>query len=271
MTRPGVLDTTHGVIAGRNPAMFTHRNLIDTAKFEQFLAEHARYVSIADALAGKGDALTLDDSTATAAEAARLARKHGHEVTLFVNGHNIVANEPYFFSRLALALDTATNERVVFEGSEHDVTPGPARARFRKMLKTRIAKLGTEEERQLFVNELAALLGSNIDDLPEHLRPLTRDELVELRDLGVEIHNHGWTHVRIGALDADAHAADIARGREWLRDELGVDAHLFAVPNGDALPLWRSSPHYSMWLLLDDAWPCGEVGPGVINRRTLDF
>jgi len=271
VTSGGLIDCTHGIVADHNATLFTHRNLLHAAKFERFLERHAPYVSIVDALQGNGDALTIDDSTVTAADAARLARRHGHAVTLFVNGYNVMANEPYFFSRMALALDTATAEQVWFDGTEYTLASTASKAYFRAAVKRRLARLGSEEERQSLVRALAQLMGGDVDEVPAHLRPLTLAELQELRDSGVDLQSHGWTHVRVGALDADAHAADIGRNYDWLREELGVDAHMFAVPNGDGLPLWPSSPYYSLWLLLDGSRPYGEVAPGVFNRRTLDF
>jgi hypothetical protein len=271
VTKAGVIETTHGVVAGHDAKLFTHRNLLDAEKLAHLLERHPPYVSIVDALRGKGNAFTIDDSTVAAADAARLARSHGHAVTLFVNGYNVTANEPYFFSRMALALDTATADQVMFDGTRYALTSMTAKEDFRSVVKRHLARIGSEEQRQSFVREFAELIGGNIDDVPAHLKPLTLRELEALRDYGVDLQNHGWTHVRVGALDADAHAADIGQNREWMRRKLDVDAYIFAVPNGDGFPLWPSSPHYSIWLLLDGSRPYGEVAPGVHNRLDLDF
>ncbi|HEY6138624.1 MAG TPA: polysaccharide deacetylase family protein [Thermoanaerobaculia bacterium] len=264
------IDATHGVVANADAGSLVHRQLLDAERFAAFLQARPRYVSVRDALAGKGDALTIDDATAAAADAARLARRYGHEVTLFVNGYNVESGAPYFFSRLAHALDTAKAERIRFAGTDYPLTSHPAKLRFRRAVKETLARIGSEDARQELVAEIVRLAAGETTISPP-LRALTLDELRELLDLGVELHNHGWTHVRVGALPPDEHAADIARGREWLRRSLGCDSDIFAVPNGDGLPPWPSSPHYSIWLLLEDRWGYGEIAPAVYNRRTLWF
>src|SRR5262245_51689881 len=230
------VDTTHGAVAAASPALFAHRNLLDLGGLETFLRRRARpYVPLAACLRGEGDAFTLDDSTRAAADAARLARRLGHAVTLFINGWNIQHATPYFFSRLNVALDNASVPLVRFRGAHHDLQGPGGKERFRALVKSRLARLGAEQDRQDLVSEVARRLG--VEDLlvPDHLRPLTLAELKQLAAEGVDIQNHGWTHVQAGALPLPAHAADIRAGREWLRMHVGSEADAFAVPNGDGL------------------------------------
>jgi hypothetical protein len=244
--------------------------LVDADRFVNHLRNRKHvYVPLEACLRGEGDALTIDDSTVAAMQAVQLARAHGHAVSLFLNGYNISARVPYFFSRLSAALDAATAEAVAYEGDQHDLRTPAAKRRFRALVKRRLVQLGSDQDRQGFVSEIARLLGIKDIVVPPWLQPMTSEDVKELAADGVDIQNHGWTHVLVGALAPDDYAANIRQGREWLRDVCGAKADLFAVPNGDALPLWQGSPHYSAWLMLDGKRPPGQLGPGLFNRRTL--
>ena len=97
---------THGVVRDRNSGLFCHRPFHDWEKLNQHLASRPeKYVSLADALKGCGDALTIDDATEAAKEAAQLAIGHGHAITLFVNPAQVEAGRPYFFHQLNFLLD----------------------------------------------------------------------------------------------------------------------------------------------------------------------
>ena len=267
-----IIDTTHGAVAGASRSHFVHRNLLDLDRLETFLCARARpYVPLEACLRGEGDAFTLDDSTVAAAVAARLARQLGHAVTLFINGWNIEQAKPYFFSRLNVALDNACARPVIFRGISHDLRSAPGKQRFRAFVKSRLARMGAEADRQDLVTEVGRLLGVSDLSVPDYLKPLAVAELKALAGDGVDIQNHGWTHVQIGALPLAAHAADIRAGRDWLELQLGTDAGLFAVPNGDGLPPAPGFGSCRAWFLLDARRPAGPCGPGLINRRTLNL
>jgi hypothetical protein len=264
------IDTTHGIVENADAALFVHRNLLDSATFEQHLRTRPQaYHPLRSVLAGEGTALTLDDSTLAAANAAKMARRLGHAVTLFINGFHIAEGRPYFFSRLNVALDLTDMAVVNYEGTCWDLSERTGKEQFRKTVKKRLAAVGNESERDDVVTQIAALLGQKADRVPDHLRVISHDELRELVRLGIDIQNHGWTHSRVGSLSPEAHAEDIRKGREWLRATCGVEADLYAVPNGDGLPPGTGLQNCRAWFLLDDSKPGGEVSPGVYGRRTL--
>jgi hypothetical protein len=273
VTRPDThrfIDTIHGVIAGADGARFTHGGLIDTERLVAQLRERERpYVPLAASLRGEGASLTIDDSTVAARDAARLARQHGHAVTLFLNGYNISERVPYHFSRLSAVLDSTELTSVYYEGYDHDLQTTSAKQRFRSLIKRRIDQIGADPDRQNFVSEIAVLLGVGETAVPRWLAPITIEDVRELAGSGVDIQNHGWTHTLVGALPPEEYAANIRRGRDWLCEVCGTKADFFAVPNGDGLPLWETSPHYSAWILLDPRRPFGELAPGVYNRGML--
>lgn len=264
------IDTTHGIVQNANQALFVHRNLLDSAMFEEHLRGREQpYDPLQSVVKGTGTALTLDDSTRAAADAAKLARRLGHAVTLFINGFHIAEGRPYFFSRLNVVLDTTDMAAVDYDGICWTLSERIGKERFRKVVKKRLAAIGDENQRDEVVTEIAELLGRKDASVPDHLRVITLDELRELVQIGVDIQNHGWTHSRVGAMSATAHAEDIRKGREWLRRTCGIEADLYAVPNGDGLPTDGQFRHCRAWFLLDDSRPYGEVFPGVFGRRTL--
>ena len=265
-----IIDTTHGVVPGTHPELFVHRNLLDTSRFAAYLrGRKPAYVPLSACLRGEGDALTIDDSTAAAADAARLAREHGHAVTLFVNGYNIAEGKCYHFSRLDAALDATEMGSVVYEGSPYGLRIAKATHEFRAHVKRNLLQLGSERQRESHVSDIGRLLGIDEIIVPPFLRPIRSADLIDLAADGVDIQNHGWTHTTVGAAPFDEYAADIRRGRDWLQVTCGAHADLFAVPNGDGLPLWHASRDYRAWFLLDHRRPMGMLAPGLYNRRTL--
>src|SRR5581483_468258 len=106
-----------------------------------------KYVPIDAALAGQGDALTIDDATFAGKHAAELARGHGHAVTLFVNPYHVTLARPYFFHRLSAMLDATAAAAVEFNGQRFALDGVAAREAFRETVKRRLCALALESER----------------------------------------------------------------------------------------------------------------------------
>ena len=264
------IDAIHGVVAYPSNKKFVDRNLLDTEGFTDYLRKRTRpYCPLASAISGGGDALTLDDSTVAAAEAARLACCLGHAVTLFVNGYNIVMKKPYLLSRLNVLLDNTNLQTVRFEGQVWNISDLGGKQGFRRLVKSRLVRMRTEHARDQFVTAIGRLLYQEDICVPSYLQVITETELRELKSVGVDIQNHGWTHAPAASLTSETHSENIRRGREWLRHACSVEAEYYAVPNGNGLPPCEHSPHYSAWFLLDDRWPPGEIFPGVFSRTNL--
>lgn len=267
-----IIHASHGVAAKASSDLFIHRNLLSIERFCDYLRALRRpYVSLPAALRNEGPALTLDDSTVAAADAALLARRYGHQVSLFVNAFNIERNCPYFFSRLNVALDTATVRRVNYGGGIYELKDLEGKRRFRRRIKSDLAALSTETQRQDYVTEVVRILGLNAISVPRHLAPISVDEVKGLLREGVDIQNHGWSHIQAGTLSPSLQAEDIRRGRYWLMKTFGIEAEFFAVPNGDGLPSTSAAGNYKAWFLLDDKRPPGRIGPDLYNRSNLSI
>ncbi len=258
----------HGVADGIDPGRFAFRNLLDTGAFSAFLSTTPPMVPLAGALAGNGTALTIDDATRAGAAAARLARSAGHAVTLFVNAAPVASGTPHFFLLLNSLLDRLDGTPVVFDGRTYQVQTMRGKQALRAVLKEPMRSLTAEHQRLEFVRQLGADWGAGDLDVPAHFATLTLPELASLRDLGVDIQNHGWSHAHHAALTPLDSAGEIKRGREWLRAELGADARWFAVPFGDSLP-HNVATDCDAWLTLNGAWQTGWIAPSVFNREEL--
>src|SRR5947209_2935477 len=92
-----VIHLIHGCALLRQNEQQSDRNYVEMIVLRRFLASRVGKYSSFEASMGN-ISLTVDDSTVGAALACRMAREMGHEVTLFVNPHQIITEAPYFFS-----------------------------------------------------------------------------------------------------------------------------------------------------------------------------
>ncbi|HVU39307.1 MAG TPA: polysaccharide deacetylase family protein [Opitutales bacterium] len=263
--------TMHGVVAGLEPDTCAHRGLFEPAQFVKHLrSRKTPYVELAAALRGEGDALTIDDATFTACDAAALAREHGHHVTLFINPGNVAAGETYFFVLLNLVLDRTTLPRLTLGGRDFPLRTTAERRELREYFKRRLLTLAGEADRRELVHAAARQLGVADLSVPRPLQTVGVDVLRELGRRQVNIANHGWTHGSVGALPADHIKQEIIRGREWINRELGQPALAYAVPFGQALPPFSANAKiYEIWLTSHELLHDGFIGPHVFNRTTL--
>lgn len=260
----------HGIAPVVDAERFLSRNLVGARRLEQFLAGRQRFVSLDDAMAGRGDALTIDDATRAAADAAWLARRLGHAVTLFVNPGQVESGAPYHFLLLNALLDQHQGQSAEYGGRHYPMGTSADRQRLRRMLKEEVRRLVTEDERRAAVLNLAECWNTGPLDVGPAFATLAKAELVALMSAGVDVQNHGWTHAHHAALTPDESASEIRRGREWLRRELGLDARWFSVPFGDSLP--HDAPvEYDGWFTLNAEWNAGLIAPRVYNRVDLSL
>ena len=262
----------HGVVGHATPGHFSHRNLLDITEFGRFVrARPERFVSLTDALAGRGDALTIDDGTRAAADAALLARAAGHCVTLFVNPWNVLTGRRYPFLCLNVLLDHAPTSVAGPGGDRIDLSSGPARVRFRRMVKERLRGCRDHAEQEAVIDSVAAQFGEGMVPFPPHLETLGRGELDALWSEGVEIGNHGWMHVDPAALAPEHIHEPVIRGRVWLEEAYQCPAPFFAVPFGETCQEPSGAGPDTVLFLVHDALPAGRVAPGVHNRVNLEI
>ncbi len=261
----------HGIVDQVNPERFTHRNLFDSARFQTFLEERtSKFVDLDQAIGGLGDALTIDDSTSAAADAAEYCHASGHAVTVFVNSRNIAQQQPYWFTFLNVLIDSCALDLIFLDDMSFPLNTFPDRQRFRKAAKRAALSLHSEGAREAFILQLARSV--NIDSLPVpgHLSTISLDRLRRLKALGIRIENHGWTHGNVAAMSQQELIEDIQKGADWLRDAAAVLASHYAVPFGVAMPPdTLPIAVYGLWHLADERRPTGRLDTHLINRVTL--
>lgn len=261
--------TLHGVAPNVDPRRFIYRNIADLASLSSILSSRPPFVPLAAAVAGDGDALTIDDATRCAADAAMLARRHGHAVTLFVNPEHVDPPQPHSFHLLNVLMDGLHDGGVELGGKRHATRTLGERSRLRAHLKDQLRDVWQESDRRELIERLASEWNVPLD-VPSFLEPLGIGDLKTLLDAGVEIQNHGWSHCCHRRLDPAESAHEIERGAAWLADRLGVEARFFAVPYGDAVPGDMSALPCDLWLTVDERYPSGPLSHGIWNRDNLE-
>jgi hypothetical protein len=261
---------THGIVESFRQQKFCHMDFLDRELFINHLAnKKEKYVSLQKALEGKGDALTIDDSLMGGVEAAILCREFGHEVSFFVNPFYIQKQFSYWFCVLNVLLDGDKIEKILWKRKEYFLRDFYSKLKFRIDLKSTIASLPAQKSK----SNIEIVFKQNINKdfvIPSHLVILSINELKKLAQLGVEIHNHGWTHRQIIAFNDNELDQDILKAKEWLNNVLGVNTDFYAVPFGKDLPPNRYSfNHCSMWFLAYDKLNYGQLGLRIYNRKPL--
>jgi Polysaccharide deacetylase len=258
----------HGVVPCWEANLSSHRLYVSAASLRAYLKR--REIPYGPwGSASSADMLTVDDATRAGADACVIARQMGHEVTFFVNPANVVSGQPYFFSALDAYIDRRQRHHVHYRGTAYDLRRNTDLVRFRRTARDVIPRVAGDSQ----LEELALISESlQVADtpLPPHTTPISASELCRLRNLGVRIENHGWTHDEIAAMDKTQFTNHVSWGRDWLRTELSVSSHLYAVPFGLSIvpPEWRgclSGPFF----LADTGLPVGLVEVSCWNRSDI--
>src|SRR3954452_3568431 len=67
---------------------------------------------------------------------------------------------------------------------------------------------------------------------PWPISTLTRDDVLEMRDAGIDLQSHSWAHLDLVGLGYDACVTDLRRSRELLEDLLETTVSHLAYPRG---------------------------------------
>jgi peptidoglycan/xylan/chitin deacetylase (PgdA/CDA1 family) len=116
---------------------------------------------------------------------------------------------------------------ICFEGQEFQFGDQGATRKFRMAVKAAIMSLPAGEAAAL-VEQVSRTLCAQGLKLPDFAMSVSIEELRELRDIGVRIENHGWSHIDIKALDREMLWEHICRASAWLANHLSV----VSSPNG---------------------------------------
>ena len=209
------------------------RNFVPEASLFRYLSQRTRKYERWPENGVDPHVLTVDDSTRGAARACIVARSLGHEVTIFVNPAQIAQAQPYFFTVLDSVLDQRTLHKVSFNGLQYSLGDYKQLRAFRVAVKE-VLLHRDEEDALRYVDELRAILAAPRAVLPEHAQIMTVTELMNLRNLGVIVENHGWTHAEISLLNHYQFKEHIGKAVAWFAECLGVRSVQYAVPFGNS-------------------------------------
>jgi peptidoglycan/xylan/chitin deacetylase (PgdA/CDA1 family) len=263
----------HGSIEQTDKGRMTHRSLSDQKTLSRYLLKRSSsFVHWKDALRGKGNALTVDDATRASANAALLAREHGHAVTLFVNPSYIEQQTSHYFCILSSILERAEARTVRWNDALYHLANYDGRLELRRQVKRQLRGLKDENARLRVLESLRDCIGAPDLEVPDYLKTIPVKDLLALRDAGVDIQNHGWTHGEIAALAIAEQVEEIVRGREWLKSRIGVEADAYAVPFGETVPSDELSERLNIFFFCaDDQLPMGTIKERTINRVNITF
>jgi hypothetical protein len=259
----------HGVAQAAEPASPRYRNCMDLEAFQGYLQRlEEPFLPLAQVLAEGGDALTIDDGSAGALEAARIAVTLGHSVTWFVNPGLL---EDHLEPPLSILDEMAAMDMRSCAAAIGDLLGERAMdyADLRLRLKLTLRRMPASEAYPRVIDPLASRMGLASPPVPTGPNRLaTLGDVLAANDMGIDIQDHGWEHVEPCAYLPEAFARTEAQAEGWFRTRLGRMPDVYASPFGESLPsgrMCRKRPR----LLLDGRLRPGWVGEGVFNRIGL--
>jgi peptidoglycan/xylan/chitin deacetylase (PgdA/CDA1 family) len=208
---------THGVISPYTCDRISHALCLPTSRAALHLQiRREKYVPLAQAIVGQGDALTVDDATYAGFELALLARRYGHAVSWFVNGSHVENKIQYFPFQISCMLDETTVTECVFDGAVWNLGIKASRRALRARIKQIYMRMRSQDEITDLIDKLAIWLRSESTNAEQALRTVTATELARAVLAGVDLQNHGWSHLNPQLLTETERAADIRQNDEYL-------------------------------------------------------
>ncbi len=264
------IHTLHGIVDVFYPYKQTCRNYVSRDSLKDYLLSRVEPYTTWKGDATQGDVITVDDSTHAGANACMLIRSFGYPVIFFVNPWQVVTGENYFFSILDSAIDNRRSQDVFFNGLRFDLRDAVQVQKFRKHCKNLLMILPAAEAVTTVSTTIAELLNSDDIGPPEHTRPVSLCELHALKNIGVRIESHGWSHRNISAFTNEDLLRDLCLTSDWLKNELSIEASLYAVPFGfPDIPVEVRKNMKEEYFLLEDKMPAGKSGTKCWNRLDL--
>jgi len=258
----------HGVVDDWTAWKQAHFNYAPADRFLAHLDERLTPYAAWAPNEPDADVLTIDDATQGGAEACMLARARGHHVIFFVNPFQVATSRPYAISMLDALIDARTVSSVAYAGETFPLTDTRGVRQFRKRVKQQLMVEDYEQSLST-IGHVGGLLAALDLDVPSHARPLSLRDLQRLREAGVQIENHGWSHLDIRTMSHALFTRDLLRARDWLRDELAIDSRLYAVPFGLTEVPAPCSAEIDEYFLVDASRPLGRLDLKCWNRADL--
>ncbi len=173
--------------------------------------------------------LSFDDGFSSTLTAAEICARHRVPLTVFVVSRVLDGFVPWFVTmRHAIA---SARRPVTFQGKHFDPADPREAMALNNVIKETV--YSSSQGPQQALHEV--LVSLNLRDLPpisEKHRFLTRDELLQLHDLGAEIGSHGASHRALPGLAPKDLNEEIRGSCRVLEGIIGTAIRTFSYPDG---------------------------------------
>ena len=259
---------THGVVPEWSADRISHALMLPRVLFEKHLIERpTKYVSIPQALAGEGDAITIDDASYAGLDAVLLARRHGHAITWFVNGSHVENGHQYFPFQLSCMLDETKKEQCSFDGEDWDLRRITDRKALRFRLKQAYMNMRSQDELDALVRTISESLDVDLSKIEHALKTVTPVEIAHAASVGVDLQNHGWSHINPQLLSGNEQSAEILQNEDYLSRYYRPSTKVFAPPFGQHMSLTPDVINFMLLATRDLMY--GQQHPNIFNRCDL--
>jgi hypothetical protein len=259
---------THGVVPRWSSERISHALFVPEWLFVLHLQQRCtKYVPLAQALAGEGDALTIDDAAYGGLRAALLAIRYGHAVSWFVNGIHVERALPYFPFQISCMLDDTRWSACRFEGKKWELRGSVERRVLRQHLKQRYMQMRSEDEIAQLLETVSRSLSVDSAAMEESLRTVTQAELVAAAAAGVDLQNHSWRHLNPLLFSDAERTAEAALNEDYLAQFRRPATRAYAPPFGEHVNL--DSGVADFVLLADRRFISSRRKENIVNRNDL--
>ena len=178
-------------------------------------------------------AITFDDGYADNLPAARVLQRHGVSATFYITAGCLHGDAPFWPSEVRYLVSATTAPTLSLRlPSETVAFPVATDEQKQKAIRgvTKLLKSNLIPVREDLRQQLRAAAG--YPELPRHM--LTWGELSEMRDLGMTIGAHTFTHANLPSAGLADATMEITHSRARLERALGPGVTMFSYPNGGA-------------------------------------
>lgn len=238
---------THGSLPYWNSERISHALFLPESQVEKHLRlRRSKYVPLAQAMDGGGDALTIDDATHAGLKLALTARRHGHAVSWFLNGNNVERGIQYYPFQFSCMLDNTRESDCQFEGRTWNLQKRAGRRALRLRIKEAYMQLRSQNEIDQLIEKLSCSLQVDPGTMEHSLSTVGPAELYQAAVAGVDLQNHSWSHLNPQVLSEEERTVEVRQNEEYLSQFRKTTTRVFAPPFGQHVSLASVSYHFEL-------------------------